>query len=166
MYLISINNSTKIIYMKTNSQTKLPKFQSKQLIEQASIYKSTNILKFIFALLFVITVNQISYSQTNLTPDVCSQWESFGQSGNNALLSLRTCQETDNNTAYFEIKNDSNYDVRLRYVINFNNGRTITGNAAIQLDDKKRISSKQFIDSIGSGIQSWEFNNIIFNGQP
>ncbi len=166
MYLISINNSTKIIYMKTNSQTKLPKFQSKQLIEQASIYKSTNILKFIFALLFVITVNQISYSQTNLTPDVCSQWESFGLSGNNALLSLRTCQETDNNTAYFEIKNDSNYDVRLRYVINFNNGRTITGNAAIQLDDKKRISSKQFIDSIGSGIQSWELNNIIFNGQP
>ena len=82
------------------------------------------------------------------------------------LLYQVKLKETDNNTAYFEIKNDSNYDVRLRYVINFNNGRTITGNAAIQLDDKKRISSKQFIDSIGSGIQSWEFNNIIFNGQP
>ena len=166
MCLTSIIILLNRIYMKTNSQTKLPKFQSKQLIEQASIYKSTNILKFILALLFVMTVNQISYSQTNLTPNVCSQWESFGQSGNNALLSLRTCQETENNTAYFEIKNESNYDVRLKYVINFNNGRTITGNAAIQLDDKKRISSKQFIDSIGSGIQSWELNNIIFNEQP
>ena len=152
--------------MKSNSQTKLTKFQSKQLFEKTSFSKSANIIKFILALLFVMTVNQISYSQTNLTPDVCSQWESFGQSGNNTLLSLRTCQETDNNTAYFEIKNDSNYDVKLRYVINFNNGRTVTGNAAIQLDDKKRISSKQFIDSIGSGIQSWELHNIIFNGQP
>ena len=152
--------------MKLNSQTKLPKFQSKQLFENASSSKSKNIMKFILALLLVMTVNQISYSQTNLTPDVCSQWEYFEKSGDNALLSFRSCQETDNNTAYFEIKNESNYDVRLKYVINFNNGRTITGNAAIQLDDKKRISSKQFIDSIGSGIQSWEFNNIIFNGQP
>jgi hypothetical protein len=152
--------------MKSNSQTKLQKFQSKQLIEQASIYKSTNILKFILALLFVMTVNQISYSQTNLTPDVCSQWESFGQSGNNALLSLRTCQETDNNTAYFEIKNDSNYDVKLTYVLHFNNGQTITGDKAIGLDDKVRISSKQCINSVGKGIASWELINIKFNGQP
>lgn len=152
--------------MKSNTQTKLPKFQSKQLIEQASIYKSTNILKSILALIFVMTVNQISYSQTNLTPDVCTQWEAFGKSGNNALLSLRSCQETDNNTAYFEIKNDSNYDVSLTYVLHFNNGQTITGDATIELDDKIRISSKQCIDSIGKGIASWELINIKFKGQP
>jgi hypothetical protein len=152
--------------MKSNSQTKLPKFQSEQLLEKTSISKSRNIVKFILALLFVMFINQISYSQTNLTPDICNQWESYGKSGNNALLFLRTCQETDNNTAYFEIKNESNYNVRLRYVINFNNGQSVTGNADIQLDDKIRISTKQFNDSIGNGIESWELNNINFNGQP
>ena len=152
--------------MKLNSQTKLPKFQSKQLFENASSSKSKNIMKFILALLLVITVNQISYSQTNLTPDVCSQWEYFEKSGDNALLSFRSCQETDNNTAYFEIKNDSNYDVKLTYVLHFNNGQTITGDASIQLDDKVRISSNQCIETVGKGIESWKFINIKFNNKP
>jgi PDZ domain-containing secreted protein len=152
--------------MKSNSQTKLPKFQSKQLFEKASSSKSTNIMKFILVLLLVMTVNQISYSQTNLTPDTCTQWEAFGEIGNNALLSFRSCQETDNNTAYFEIKNESNYDVKLSYVLHFNNEQTITGDAFIELDDKIRISSKQCIDSIGKGIASWELINIKFKGQP
>jgi len=151
---------------KKNMFKQLAKFQTEQMFEKASSSKSTNIMKFILALLFVMTVNQISYSQTNLTPDVCSKWESFGESGNNALLSLRSCQETDNNTAYFEIKNESNYDVKLSYVLHFNNGETITGDAFTQLDDKIRISSKQCIDSIGKGIASWELINIKFKGQP
>ena len=152
--------------MKLNSQTKLPKFQSKQLFENASSSKSKNIMKFILALLLVMTVNQISYSQTNLTPDVCSQWEYFEKSGDNALLAFRSCQETDNDTAYFEIKNDSNYDVKLSYVLHFNNGQTITGDASIQLDDKVRINSKECIETVGKGIESWKFINIEFNNKP
>ena len=152
--------------MKSNSQTKLTKFQSKQLFEKTSFSKSANIIKFILALLFVMTVNQISYSQTNLTPDICSQWESLENSGDNALLSFRSCQETDNNTAYFEIKNDSNYDVKLSYVLHFNNGQTITGDASIQLDDKVRINSKECIETVGKGIESWKFINIEFNNKP
>jgi len=52
------------IYMKSNSQTKLLKFQSEQLFEKTSICKSRNNIKFVLALLFVMTINQISYSQT------------------------------------------------------------------------------------------------------
>jgi len=104
--------------MKSNPQTIHPKFQSKQLFEKRSICKSKNIIKFILALLFVMTVNQIYYSRTNITSDICFHRKSYVISGNNAFFSLKSCQEMGINSAYFEIKNDYYNDEKLTSIFN------------------------------------------------
>lgn len=98
--------------MKLNSRIKLPKFQSIHFFKNACRSKSTNIIRSVLALLFVMAINQISYSQTNSISNIISQQEAYSNSGNNPVLSLRSCQETDKNTAYFDIKNESNCDVK------------------------------------------------------
>ncbi|RTY69533.1 hypothetical protein EKM05_03240 [Flavobacterium sp. GSP27] len=114
-------------------------------------------------LLYTITIVFIS---SNLSSNKCSDWISFGQSKTESLLFLRTCENENGDSGYFEIKNENEKDVKLTYVITFKNGDLFTANIMIPLDDKTaQIVCWNCLESKDSGIASWKFENIVFEDQ-
>ncbi len=90
----------------------------------------------------------------------------FGPSKTESLLFLRTCENKNGDSGYIEIKNENEKNVKLTYVINFNNGESFTANVMIPLDDKtSQIKCLNCLESNGGGIASWKFENIVFEGQ-
>lgn len=113
----------------------------------------------------LLTITFLSFL-SNLSSDKCSSWMPFGQSKTESLLFLRTCESESGDSGYLEIKNDNEKDVKLTYVINFNNGEFLTANVKIPFDDKtSEIICLNCLASMGGGIASWKFENIIFEGQ-
>jgi len=157
--------------MKSNIQKQLLKFQTPELFEKINpsmnrIRTSENKIKSCLILLFVMFSSHCMFSQTYV-PDTCSRWLPYGTSGNDALLFLQTCETPDGTFGYLEIKNETEKDVKLHYVINFNNGNSISGDVKVPYDDKiSKIECPNCIQSVGSGIASWSFERIIYEGQP
>ena len=114
--------------------------------------------------LLLFTITFLSFF-SNPSENKCSQWLPFGQNGIEANLFLRTC-ENENGDGSLEIKNENEKDVKLTYVINFNNGESTTATVLVPLDDKtSKIICLNCIESKGGGIASWKFENIIFEGE-
>ena len=95
--------------------------------------------------------------------DKCSKWIPFGTNELEAKLFLKTCESENSDSGSLEIKNETNNDVKLTYVLNFNNGESTTGTVIIDLDDKtSKIPCLNCIETKGGGIKSWEFKHIIY----
>ena len=115
--------------------------------------------------LLLFTITFLSFS-SNSSINKCSQWLPFGQNGIEAKLFLRTCENENGDSGSLEIKNENEKDVKLTYVIKFNNGESVSANVMIPFDDKTaQIICLNCLESKGGGIASWEFTNIIFEGQ-
>ena len=63
---------------------------------------------------------------------------------------------------YFEIKNDTELDAKLIYHINFKDGKNISNEIVIPLDDKVRTYFRDQTKSNVSEIASWSFEKIIY----
>jgi hypothetical protein len=93
----------------------------------------------------------------------CSKWIPYGTNELESKLFLKTCENESGDSGSLEIKNETNNDVKLTYVINFNNGESSTGTVIIELDDKTpKINCLNCIETKGGGIKSWEFKDIIY----
>ncbi len=93
----------------------------------------------------------------------CKEWESFKNlDGSDSKLAIHFCNLSDTGSEFFEIKNDTELDVKLIYHINFKNGKNISNEIVIPLDDKVRIYFRDQTKSNISEIASWNFEKIIF----
>lgn len=157
--------------MKLHIEKQLLKFQTAKPFEKINLAMNKNSIserkiKHLLILLFVTFSSHCMFSQTYV-PDSCIEWQPFGSSGNNALLFLKTCQTPDASFGYLEIKNETVKDVKLHYVINFNNGSSVSGNVMVPYDDKtQKIDCPNCIQSVGSGIANWSFDSIVYKGEP
>ena len=116
------------------------------------------ILLFSIAILSFIPFTSVAQSKNK-----CSEWMQFSENGFETKLFLRTCEEVSNNSASLEIKNSTEKDVKLTYLVDFNNGESTTGTVIIDLDDKTpKIVCMNCIETKGGGIKSWKFKEIIF----
>jgi hypothetical protein len=116
-------------------------------------------------IILLYTISIISLF-SSLNSNKCSDWIPFGSNKTESLLFFRTCEDENNTSGYFEIKNENEKDVKLTYIINFNNGESTTAKVLVPFDDKtSKIICLNCIESIGGGIASWKFENIIFEGE-
>ena len=93
--------------------------------------------------------------------DKCSKWIPYGTNELEAKLFLKTCESENSDSGSLEIKNETNNDVKLTYVLNFNNGESTTDTVIIELDDKTaKILCLNCVESKGGGIKSWYFEKI------
>lgn len=114
------------------------------------------LLLFSIAILFFLPFTGMAQNEYK-----CSEWKQFTSNDIKSKLFLRICENS--NSGSLEIKNETNNDVKLTYLLNFNNGESTTGNVIINLDDKtSKIPCLNCMETIGSGIKSWEFREIIY----
>lgn len=120
-------------------------------------WSKTAITKALILFLFIIcSENNIAQN----SPSDCKPWIEYGI---NSKLFFRICENSENNTVFFEIKNETDKDVKLTYKINFNNGESATGTVIIDLDDKSpKIQCLNCTENKTDVIKSWKFEDIIF----
>lgn len=116
-------------------------------------------------IILLYTISIISLF-SSLNSNKCSEWVPFGSNKTESLLFLRTCENENSTSGYFEIKNENDRDVKLTYVIILKNGALVKANIMVPLDDKTaQITCMNCLETDGGGIASWKFENIVFEGQ-
>ena len=115
------------------------------------------VLLFSIGFLFFLPFSSIAQQEYK-----CSEWKEYSNNDIQSKLFLKICESS--NSGFLQIKNSTEKEVKLTYTVNFNNGETTTGTVIVDLDDKSpKLVCSNCMDSIGGGIKSWEFKDIIFN---
>lgn len=112
-----------------------------------------------FIIFSLLTPGKLISSPVNY----CTEWENFLLAdGTNSNLYMRFCNLSESGSGYFEIKNDTDLDAKLVYLINFKNSKNTSKDVIIPRDDKARFYFGDNSNVYQSGVSSWKFDKIQF----
>lgn len=113
-------------------------------------------------IILLYTISIISLF-SSLNSNKCSESIPFGSNKTESLLFLRTCENKNSTSEYFEIKNKNDRDVKLTYITILKNRDLIKANIMTPLDDKTaQIICMKSLDAEGGGIASCKFEKHCF----
>lgn len=102
---------------------------------------------------------------TAVAADRCTSWQAYKTSGPESRIFIKICEYESGGSGYYKFKNDNDKDVRISFVITFNDGSTWKGSTKIDAYSTTDGSACSKCASKKSGVDSWELTKIAFEGE-
>lgn len=104
-------------------------------------------------------------SDHTIGSDRCTDWQAWKRQGRESKLSLKICENATSTYGTYEFKNSNDTNVRIGFMLYFNNGKSYKGSMRINAYSQSNKAACPSCATNNSGLKEWSLTKIAFEGE-